>query len=577
MLRRQEASLVLRLTSRVVQRLMSLPAPQDRSVGTERDVAVPMDDGVDLLADLYTPAGAGPHPTVLVRSPYGRRGPMGLFLGRVFAERGYRVMVQSCRGTFGSGGDFEPHFHERADGLATVRWIQAQDWFDGRLAMNGPSYLGQVQWAVADAIGPSLRALCSHVTYSDITQHWYRGGSFALEDAIGWSSMVSEQGHGHFRALQDLLEIRNRRIDRVIDRLPVVELDQQVVGDPVSFWREFVEHPSTDDPFWATVNHSERVAHVTAPVLQVGGWYDIFLPIQLTDHRALIGAGHQPRLVIGPWTHTAPAGFRTQLRESLRWLDQQVRGIPSPDAAPPVRLFVMGAEQWRDFASWPPDGYAPERWHLHAGGHLGPSDPEPSDADRYTYDPADPTPIAGGTLLRRTGGRRDQARTEARPDVLVFTSDALTDDIEIIGEVSADLHVASDLDHFDVFVRLCDVDPNGHSRNVCDGIERVSPARHPRPPDGVWAIHVELWPTAQRFAAGHRLRVQVASGARPRFARNLGTGEPLATATTLRVAHQIVYHDPQHRSAINLPRRVVPPPGRDRVPHEADAHDPVSP
>jgi len=546
---------------------MSLPAPLDRSVVMERDVAAPMDDGVDLLADVYTPAGAGPHPTVLVRSPYGRRGSMGLFLGRVFAERGYRVVVQSCRGTFGSGGVFEPHSRGGAGGPAPIRWIQAQDWFDGRLAMNGPSYLGGVQWAVADAVGPSLQALCTHVTYSDITPHWYRGGSFSLEDAIEWSCMVSEQEHGRFRGLRDLLETRNRRIDRVIDDLPVVDLDQRVLGRPVSFWREFVEHPSTEDPFWATVNHSERLTQVGAPVLQVGGWYDIFLPIQLADHRTLVDAGHQPRLVIGPWTHTASSGFRTQLSESLRWLDEHVRDVPSSACgAPPVRLFVMGADQWRDVASWPPDGYAPQRWHLHAGGRLAPRDPEPSDADCYRYDPADPTPIVGGTLLRRTGGRRDQARTEARPDVLVYTSDALTDDVDVIGEVSADVHVASDLDHFDVFVRLCDVDPSGRSRNVCDGIERVSPSRHPRPADGVWTVHVELWPTAQRFAAGHRIRVQVASGAHPRFARNLGTGEPLATATTIGVAHQAVYHDPSHRSAINLPMSTVHPPGSDREP-----------
>jgi putative CocE/NonD family hydrolase len=545
---------VSRLTSVVAQRLMALPAPLDRAVGVAPDVGVSMDDGVVLLADLYTPAGPGPHPTVLVRSPYGRRGPLGLFLGRAFAERGYRVVLQSCRGTFGSGGDFEPHFHERADGLATVRWIEAQDWFDGRLAMNGPSYLGDVQWAIADAVGPSLRALCTHVTYSDITQHWYRGGSFSLEDAIEWSSMVSEQEHGRFRGIRDLLETRNRRIDRVIDHLPVGELDRQVLGRPLPFWHWFVDHASDDDPFWAPVNHSARLGHVSAPVLQVGGWYDIFLPVQLADHDRLVQAGQHPRLVIGPWTHTAAPGFRAQLTESLLWLDHHVRGVHPGDAdAPPVRLFVMGAGRWRDFASWPPAGYPPQRWHLHRGGRLAPADPEPSDPDRYTYDPADPTPISGGTLLRRAGGRRGQGRTEARPDVLVFTSDVLGRDLEVIGAVGADIHVASDLEDFDVFVRLCDVDPKGRSRNVCDGITRVSPSRWPRPPDGVWAVHVELWPTAQRFAAGHRVRLQVSSGAHPRFIRNLGTGDPLATATAMRVAHQAIYHDPQHRSTVSLP------------------------
>jgi predicted acyl esterase len=164
------------VTTRVLARLMSLPPARDRDVAEELDVGITMDDGVVLLADLYAPAGAGPHPTVLVRSPYGRRGPLGLLLGRVFAERGYRVVMQSCRGTFGSGGIFEPNVNERADGLATIRWIEARPWFDGRLAMNGPSYLGGVQWAVGDDEGPSLRALCTHVTYSDITRFWFRTG-----------------------------------------------------------------------------------------------------------------------------------------------------------------------------------------------------------------------------------------------------------------------------------------------------------------------------------------------------------------------------------------------------------------
>jgi putative CocE/NonD family hydrolase len=533
--------------SRLVQRVMSLPAALDRRVVVEPGVRVPMDDGVELAADVYTPAGIGPHPTILVRSPYGRGGPLGLVLGRVFAERGYRVVMQSCRGTFGSGGVFEPNFHERADGLATVRWIERQAWFDGRLAMNGPSYMGGVQWAVADAAGPALRALCTHITYSNIASHWYRGGSFALEDTIDWTTMVSEQEVGRFHGTKTVLETRLRRIDRVINQLPIAQLDERVMGQRVGFWHEFVDHASSDDPFWARVDHSAKLPEVTAPVLQVGGWYDIFLPTQLADHDTLVAAGNQPRLVIGPWTHISPQSFVVQVNESLRWLDRHVRGVTRGGEAGdalPVRLFVMGAREWRDVASWPPPGYRAQRWHLHPGGQLDPADPTDSEPDTYTYDPADPTPIVGGTLLRRSGGRRDQARTETRPDVIVFTSEVLTSDVEVIGEITAEIHVSSDLEHFDVFVRLCDVDAKGRSTNVCDGIERVSPQR---------------WPTAQRFRAGHRIRIQVCSGAHPRFARNFGTGEPIATATTMRVAHQAIHHDPQRPSAMILPVKTAIP------------------
>jgi uncharacterized protein len=544
------------MVSRAAALLMSLPRPLDTAIAVERDVRVPMDDGVALMSDLYTPGGNGPHPTVLVRTPYGRRGPLGLFLGRIFAERGYRVMMQSCRGTFGSGGDFDPNFNERADGLATIRWIEQQPWFDGRLATNGPSYMGGVQWAVADDAGAALRAMCTHVAYSNLSRHWFAGGSLSLEDAIDWTTMVSQQEE-RFTGIKTLIATRLRRLDRVINELPIADLDERVVARRVPYWRDIVEHPSIGDPFWRPIDHSARVAAVVAPVLQVGGWYDIFLPAQLDDYRTLIAAGNQPRLVIGPWTHTAPKGFAAQITESLRWLDRHVRGTRAEhvvDTAMPVRLFVMGAGQWRDVSSWPPEGFTAQRWYLQPAGGLDPAEPAESEPDTYRYDPADPTPIVGGTLLRRTGGRRNQAATEVRNDVAVFTSNLLDHDIEVIGEISAEIHVSSDLAHFDVFVRLCDVDENGRSFNVCDGLERVSPTR-PRTPatDGTWTIRVALWPTAQRFLAGHRIRVQVASGAHPRFARNLGTGEPLASAMTMRVAQQAIHHDPRHASAIVLP------------------------
>ncbi len=236
-----------------------------------------------------------------------------------------------------------------------------------------------------------------------------------------------------------------------------------------------------------------------------------------------------------------------------------MRGVRTPDAATadafPVRLYVMGAKQWREVASWPPPGYEPARWYLHGGARLDPAAPVDTAPDLYTYDPHAPTPVVGGARMRRTGGRRNQARTEARPDVLLFTTSVLGADVEVVGDVSAEMHVASDLEHFDVFVRLCDVDEKGRSFNVCDGIERVSPEALPRPESGVWSVRVNLAPTAQRFLAGHRIRVQVSSGAHPHVVRNLGTGEPIATGISMRVAHQQVHHDPRFPSAIVLPVR----------------------
>jgi len=538
------------LLSRLAQRWLRVGPPIDRHVTVERDIAVPVEAGVALLTDLYHPSGDGPHPTVLVRCPYGRRGPVGFFLGRIFAERGTHAVIQSCRGTFGSGGTFVPNRHERADGLATIAWLETQPWFDGRLAMNGPSYLGSVQWAVADAAGPVLKACCTDVAYSNLAAHWYASGSFSLGDAIEWTTSVHVQERSLLRRLTGQ---RLRRIDRAINTLPLVDLDERVVGEVVPQWREIVEHPGCDDPHWAPLDYSRSVGQVKAAVLQVGGWYDLFLPQQLADRATLVAAGRPSRLVIGPWTHIAPGGFAPQIREALHFLDRHVHEPPRGEApASPVRVYVMGANEWRDLPDWPPPGVTEQRWHLHPAGRLALEPPTASDPDRYTYDPTDPTPIVGGTLLRRTGGRRPQARTEARPDVLVYTSEVLRDDLEVLGPVRATVHVTSDLEHFDVFVRLCDVDARGRSFNVCDGLQRVEPGRFRRPPDGMWAVPVSLWPAAQRFAAGHRVRVQVASAAHPRFNRNLGTGDPLPTATAHRVAHQALHHDPDHPSSVVL-------------------------
>jgi putative CocE/NonD family hydrolase len=214
-----------------------------------------------------------------------------------------------------------------------------------------------------------------------------------------------------------------------------------------------------------------------------------------------------------------------------------------------VRLYVMGEEVWRDVDTWPPNGYAPRRYHLHAGGALAVDPPAESGPDRYRYDPAVPTPAVGGARLGRDSGRVDNTALEARSDVLTYTTPVLAEDVEVIGDVSAEVWFRSSLPHADVFVRLCDVDPRGRSHNVCDGLVSLTAA------DRACLATVALWPTAHRFRRGHRIRVQVSSGAFPRYARNPGTGEPHATATTLRAADQSVHHDPAHPSAIILPTR----------------------
>jgi uncharacterized protein len=288
---------------------------------------------------------------------------------------------------------------------------------------------------------------------------------------------------------------------------------------------------------------------VTVPVSSIGGWYDIFLPAQLRDFMILQEAGRTARLTIGPWTHLSMDG--SMMREAIEFGLACARGEELPSRKP-VRLWVMGEKAWREFESWPPTGYPPQPFYLAADGALGAEAPAESAPDPYRYDPADPTPAVGGVrMVFRGAGRVENASLEARPDVLTYTTAPLDSDVEVVGEVSADIWFQSSLAHADVFVRLCDVDPDGKSWNICDGLTSVSGA------DELASVAVQLWPTAYRFRRGHRIRVQVASGSFPRFGRNPGTGEPRATATRLLAATQTVYHDAEHPSSITLPARSV--------------------
>jgi putative CocE/NonD family hydrolase len=535
--------------SHLAERLLKLPAPVTRDVVVQRDLRVPMPDGVELLADRWAPrTGGSGLPTALLRGPYGRRGVFGAMLARPLAERGFQVLTQSTRGGFGSGGVFDPLRQEREDGLATLDWVVAQPWFGDALVLVGGSYLGYVQWAVADRLPPQVKAMVPQVTESGLTLEFLREDGLSLETPFGWGVQVAVQER-RFALFRQRGQAK--KLTRALNTLPLAQADVVAIGHRSDYIQDVLAH-GEKHPRWAAINHRERVADVTVPVSSIGGWYDIFLPGQLRDFRTLQDAGRRPRLTVGPWTHAGRpdllAGFGTTLRETLEFGLAHARGEEPPERAP-VRLFVMGEEAWRDFASWPPEGYAPQRFHLQPGGALSPGAPGASAPDRYRYDPADPTPAAGGVRMAPDAGRVDNAALEARADVLTYTTAVLEEDVEVIGEVSAEIWFRSSLPFADVFVRLCDVDPDGRSSNVCDGLTSLRDADEPA------AVPVRLWPTAHRFRRGHRIRVQVSSGAFPRYARNPGTGEPHATAVTLRAADQEVHHDPEHPSAIVLPVR----------------------
>lgn len=542
------------LASALLARITKLPRALTEDVVCERDLRVMMDDGVVLLADRWVPRATRdtPQPTVLVRSPYGRRQVFGLIFGRTLAERGLQVIVQSTRGTFGSGGEFTP-FDERADGLKTLDWIRWQPWHSEKIGLVGPSYLGLVQWAAAPAAGDDIAALAIQVSASQFHGQTYPGGSLALETSATWLTLMAVQE----RRLAPLAIARAiGRLGKLLHELPLADLDTLATGAQVAWFRDAMASPLREGDYWGLRDYAQDVGRVTAPVQLVGGWYDIFLPWMLEDFAALRATGTETQLIVGPWAHTSPGLVAAGMREALGWLRKHLLGddrLVRPEA---VRVRITGeqiGDGWRALEHWPPPGTVERPLWVAAGGRLRDAAPAEAGADDYHYDPAHPTPSLGGPLLLARRPVVDNAPLEARPDVLTYSTDALAQAVEAIGVARVELHVRASGPHFDLFARLSDVDHAGVSRNVCDALERIDPDRFEQAQDGTWQVAFDLWPMGHRFAAGHRIRLLIASGAHPRYARNPGTGEDPMTATELRAVDVELLHGGQHPSHVVLP------------------------
>lgn len=535
------------LLSRTLGRLAGLRPPETPKVLVERDLRLPAPDGAHLLTDLHLPADGAARPTVLVRTPYGRSSILAA-LAFPFAERGYNLVVQSTRGTFGSGGavDFAK---EAGDGRGVADWIVKQRWSDGAIATFGPSYLSFTQWALASTRPPQLRAMAIQIMASDRRRSYYPGGSFALDTALQWVQGIAMQERPNAR-LAYFREGRARaRVARMT--LPLSDADLPLTGEHVPYYQEWLEHSEPGDPYWEPIRYTPVIPDLGVPISFVAGWHDYFLPYELDDWEAVAGSGAPTQLVVGPWTHRSGRGMLVALREALDWFDLHLRGLPRRGPGAPVRLALQPNQGWIEGDGWPRSG--PLRWHLWPDAALREPGPPPGPPDRYRYDPADPTPQVGGSTLSPNSGPRDNRRLEARDDVLTFTSRPLREPLTIVGPVGASLYVECDREHFDVFARLCDVDRRGRSRNVTDGLVRLRPGEAALDAEGVRRVAIELFPTAYRFRPGHKVRLQVSGGSHPRYARNLGSGEPLATGTTMLVQSVGLHHDPVHPSAVELP------------------------
>lgn len=539
------------LTERLVDRRLGFGA--DEPYVRERDLRVPLSDGVVLLADLYrAPGPLRPRPTVLMRTPYGRDG-LGSIIGSLLARRGFQVLVQSTRGTFGSGGQFRPFLHESSDGLDTLAWVRGQTWCDGRISMVGPSYVGHTQWAVAPYADPGLCSMNADITASEFTSTFYPGGAPGLLNLATWVNQIGRQER--IGAVTGFLAtpVFSRRKRRAVTSQPLQAADVALTGAPVVFWRDFVEHAEQPREFWAPAEHDGFDAAAMPPVCMVTGWWDLFLDRQLVDFTALQRGGATARITIGPWTHGDRGSLSTIAHEMVHWLGVHLHDGEHDERAP-VRVYVQHADRWTDLPCWPPPEARPTEWYLDADGELGPDRPAGTPPpSRFVYDPADPTPTVGGPMLQPPSKQLDNRAVEARDDVCVWTGPPLESDLDLLGPVSAVVYVRTGTGIGDVFVRLCDVGPDGTSMNITDAMHRLVPDREATAPDGTTVVRMTLSPTGYRVRAGHRLRVQVAGAAFPRFARNPGTGERTATAVDgERISYELL-HDSEHPSHVVLP------------------------
>jgi putative CocE/NonD family hydrolase len=580
----------------------------------QTDVPARMRDGTILGADVYRPAGTGTYPVLLTRTPYGKAAmPMMVDSNRALAARGYIVVAQDVRGRFASEGQYRVNQDDIADGYDSVTWAAALEGSTGAVGMFGVSYMGITQLLAAAQQPPALKAIFPIQARASQYPRAYYGGAFHLGDRLGWFLMqaidlADKQGLDApeirgFRALTleqmtalmtGKHETANRlraemlaRLQPWLRHLPLAELP--VLQGVAPGYFEQLAHPTYDE-FWHAMEVARRFSEMDLPCFSVGSWYDLMLQGNLDIFSGLHSHSRTPesrraqKLLIGPWTHGqfisqageldfGPQATIDLLAVQTRWFDHWLKGIDGGLLdEPPVRLFVMGTNRWRDEQEWPLTRTRYLLYYFHSGGSantlhgdgtLSPERPGAEPVDSYRYDPDDPTPSVGGKTLGLGSlpGPFDQRGVEARPDVLCYTTPPLQADLEVTGPISVTLHAASSATDTDWTAKLVDVHPNGYAQNLQEGILRAShrvPGAGPSPirPGEVYEYVIDLWATSSVFLAGHRIRVEISSSNFPHWDRNTNTGQPAATADRVEVAQQTVFHDAARPSHILLP--VIP-------------------
>ena len=555
--------------------------PTTYDVAMQLDAKIPMRDGVKLSADIYLPKAQDQFPTVLMRTPYSNNIDSLIEKGRRLADAGYACVIQDCRGRWDSDGDYYP-FREGEDGYDTQEWIGRQAWSNGKIGMAGGSYVGLVQWQSAPHRSQFLTCMAPRVICCDYFSGLvYPGGAFQLNVLMTWG-MRTNGRTGQSIDFHNWTE--------AFRTLPVATMDEQA-GRNLSFWKDWVQH-ATYDAYWDAINDEKRWGEIAAPALNMGGWYDLYAPHTFTNFNGLRLHGRTPaarrsKLIVGPWPHALSTSTRTgdidfgahsmvdlEMLE-LRWFDYWLKGIDNGIVdEPPLRLFIMGANQWRDEFEWPLARTTWQKWYLRSRGDantlrgdgaLSPQAPADEPADHFVYDPNNPVQTMGGNNCCSPHivpwGPYDQRPVEMRGDVLCYTSAPLEADLEVTGPIRLVLYAATDGPDTDWTAKLVDVSPTGYAKNLCDGIIRARYRESLTNPallaaDQIYEYTIEVGVTGNVFRSGHRIRVEISSSNFPRFDRNPNTGHELGMDAEMRVARQTVVHTPAYPSHIVLP--VIP-------------------
>ncbi|HVP13863.1 MAG TPA: CocE/NonD family hydrolase [Phycisphaerae bacterium] len=541
------------------------------------DLKCPMADGVRLSTDVYLPEGPGPWPTILIRTPYNNNDAVKKVpLAREFASNSYAVAIQDVRGRYDSEGEWEPFFHEREDGLAAQAWLAKQDFCNGRIALYGRSYEGYCVWMGAFGHHPAVKAIVPIVALPDpvVNVPWQNGSVFW--NMITWAVMV------HGRTNQDVGQYNWEALYKF---RPLNKLDEKL-GLSSRMWQEWLAHPTKDD-YWRRACYMDRMAELDVPALHICGWYDDDGASTYNNYpyaRRLARSRDEQYVLIGPWPHatntkTVVQGVDFGPEEVidinvfiLDWLDKQIGGRPeSWGGRKRARLFMMGSNDWHDFDDWPPPGTKERSLYLQSGGRAntlfgdgvlaeearGAHGAKPT-YDEYTYDPDDPTPYLYDAGTLQVGGPFDARPVERRDDVLCYTTAEVKQDIVLCGRVFAELWVSSSAADTEFCAKLCDVHPNGLARQLCDGNVRLAmrdslEKPSPVPPGEIVQVRIDMWATGIRVFAGHRLRLEVASAAVPKFPAHTNTLESPGSAVRAVVAKNRVWHDAGHSSRVLLP------------------------